>query len=199
MSKKLYLFDYDGTLTHKDSFKDFFLKMYGFRKVSWLLLSNSLLILKTILADRDKGKLKETLISIFLKGKTKVEIDTLGKAYTKEYLYRTIRPKALEYLYRIRKEGATMYLVSASIDFWLQTFADELHMKLIATQLAYENGTFTGQFLGKNCKGAEKVKRITQEIHLADYDEIIAFGNSEGDKEMLAIATESHYKPFRKK
>ncbi|QHI35236.1 hypothetical protein IMCC3317_05820 [Kordia antarctica] len=199
MSKKLYLFDFDGTLTHKDSFKDFFLKMYGFRKVSWLLLLNIGSIIKIIIAESDKGKVKETLISILLRGKTETEIIALGEEYTKQYLYRTIRPKALPYLYELRKEGAEMYLVSASVDFWLQPFADELQMKLIATKLKYHHGKFAGQFLGENCKGPEKVRRILQETDLSTYDEIIAFGNSDGDKEMLAIATETHYKPFRKK
>jgi phosphatidylglycerophosphatase C len=198
MSKKLYLFDFDGTLTHKDSFWDFFLKMYSFRKVCWLLLSNLGTILTTIIAERDKGKVKETLIAVLLKGKTEAEIIALGTAYTKEYLYRTIRPKALTYLYKLRKEGEEMYLVSASVDFWLQPFADEFNMKLIATQLAYHQGKFIGQFLGENCKGPEKVRRILQETDLKKYDEIIAFGNSDGDKEMLAIATEKQYKPFRK-
>lgn len=198
MSKKLYLFDFDGTLTHKDSFLDFFLKMYGFQKVCWLLFSNLSSILRTIIAKNDKGKIKEKLIAILLKRKTESEIKSLGKQYVQKYLYRTLRPKALTYLYDRRKENADMYIVSASLDFWLQPFADELQMKLIATQLAFTDEQFLGQFLGKNCKGPEKVRRIQQAVNLKEYDEIIAFGNSDGDKEMLAIATETHYKPFRK-
>lgn len=198
MSKKLYLFDFDGTITHADSFKDFFFKMFGFRKVAWLLMINLGKILSILLTSSDKGKWKETLIAIFLKGKSKEELKTLGETYTKKHIYRIIRPKAYEFLQKLQKENAEMYLVSASIDFWLQPFADDFNMKLIATQLAYENDIFTGKFSGKNCKGAEKVHRIKQQIHIDDYDEIIAFGNSKGDAEMLAIATEAHYKPFTK-
>lgn len=198
MSKKLYLFDFDGTLTYKDSFKDFFCTMYGIKKIAWLLLLGIGKISKAIVIKRDKGKIKEAIIAVLCKGKTKEELQLLGKTYSEQKLHKIIRPKALAYLKKLKNEHAEMYLVSASVDIWLQNFADEFHLKLISTQLAYcANGAFAGHFLGKNCKGAEKVYRIQQEIDITAYDEIIAFGDSSGDSEMLAIATQAYYKPFR--
>ena len=60
-----------------------------------------------------------------------------------------------------------------------------------------KDGVLTGRFLTRNCYGEEKVNRLNalypnrQDYHL------IAFGDSRGDKELLAFADESHFKPFR--
>ena len=45
--------------------------------------------------------------------------------------------------------------------------------------------------------GAEKVNRIKEKYTLDEYEYIYAYGDSRGDKEMLTIAHEQHYKPFR--
>jgi phosphoserine phosphatase len=70
-------------------------------------------------------------------------------------------------------------------------------VKVVGTQIEVIDGKLTGRFLSKNCYGQEKVNRILslypnrQDYHLT------AYGDSRGDKEMLAFADESHFKPFR--
>ena len=59
----------------------------------------------------------------------------------------------------------------------------------------------TGRFLSNNCYGAEKVERLCKLLpelrtHRSDYF-IEAFGDSRGDRELLAFADKAHYKPFR--
>jgi phosphoserine phosphatase len=86
-------------------------------------------------------------------------------------------------------------IVSASIDNWVQPFFDDV--KVLGTQIEVMDGKLTGRFLTRNCYGQEKVNRILalysnrQDYHLT------AFGDSKGDKELLAFADESHFKPFR--
>jgi phosphoserine phosphatase len=70
-------------------------------------------------------------------------------------------------------------------------------VKVLGTQIEVIDGKLTGRFLSKNCYGQEKVNRILslypnrQDYHLT------AYGDSRGDKEMLAFADESYFKPFR--
>ena len=77
-------------------------------------------------------------------------------------------------------------------------------------QIEVVEGKLTGRFKSNNCYGAEKVCRITEALsasQTADTGdktfldrslyEIEAFGDSRGDKEMLAFADQGHYKPFR--
>jgi phosphoserine phosphatase len=55
---------------------------------------------------------------------------------------------------------------------------------------------FHRRFQTKNNNGEEKVKRIKQVIGDQKFDKIIAFGDTSGDKPMLAFAHESHYRFF---
>ena len=88
-----------------------------------------------------------------------------------------------------------MLIVSASIDNWVQPFFPKV--KIVGTQVEVENGLLTGRFLTKNCYGQEKVNRILAIYPNRREYKLIAFGDSEGDKELLAFADEAHYKPFR--
>jgi len=90
---------------------------------------------------------------------------------------------------------AEVLIVSASIDYWVQPFFPEV--KVVGTQVEVEDGCLTGRFLTKNCYGQEKVNRILALYPHRNEYELIAFGDSAGDKELLAFADEAHYKPFR--
>ena len=70
-------------------------------------------------------------------------------------------------------------------------------MEVLGTQIEVEDGKLTGRFKSNNCYGAEKVRRIQEAISDRSLYEIEAFGDSRGDKEMLAFADQGHYKPFR--
>ena len=39
---------------------------------------------------------------------------------------------------------------------------------------------------------------IISVFDLSNFDEIIAYGDTSGDREMLVLAHQQHYKPFRK-
>ena len=69
-------------------------------------------------------------------------------------------------------------------------------LKLIATKLEVKNNNITGNFKTKNCYGEEKVTRIKKELDINKYNDIYAYGDSNGDKEMLNIATHPFYKSF---
>ena len=43
----------------------------------------------------------------------------------------------------------------------------------------------------------EKVRRVKERYNLDDYDHIYAYGDSRGDKELLELADEGFYQPFR--
>ena len=71
------------------------------------------------------------------------------------------------------------------------------HLDVYKRQEAkFENGVFTGHFNTKNNNGVEKVNRIKKEIEGKKFDKIIAFGDTSGDKPMLSLAHESHYRFF---
>ena len=78
-------------------------------------------------------------------------------------------------------------------------FDEESDVTVLGTQIEVKDGLVTGRFLTKNCYGAEKVARLKKVLTKSrDQYEIIAFGDSLGDKEMLEYADKGYYKPFRR-
>lgn len=195
MNRKLYLFDFDGTLTKKDTLFDFlkfsFSKTYQF---------NFLLFVPLFIASKlkiiDAGKVKEKFISKFMKGLSNNEINGLAQEYFDQNLSTLIHPKADDYIKSINNYH-DKFIVSASLDFWIKPFAEYYGMGLICTRSAFdEQNIFTGEFASKNCNHQEKKNRIEQEIDLSFYDEVLAFGDTKGDDYMFSISTKSYYREF---
>ncbi|MGV0935918.1 HAD-IB family hydrolase [Empedobacter sp. UBA7494] len=195
MNRNLYLFDFDGTLTCKDTLFDFL--KFSFPKVYFF---NYLIFIPLFIVSRlkiiDAGFVKEMFISKFLKGKSYVEINQLAQNYFEQNHQELIYSKADEYIKSLSNYN-DKFIVSASIDFWIQPFADYYEMGLICTKAKYdEQGFFTGKFASPNCNYQEKKNRIEKEIDLSLYDQIIAFGDTKGDEAMFSIATKSNFRYF---
>ena len=75
-------------------------------------------------------------------------------------------------------------IISASIENWVRHFAKALKAdKLLATKVEVQEGMLTGRFLTANCYGKEKVNRLLSAYPERDKYNLIAYGNSRGDKE----------------
>jgi HAD superfamily hydrolase (TIGR01490 family) len=193
--KKLYLFDFDGTLTYKDTMF-LYLKFYNPTqyRIAFLKHIPLFILLKLKLADAEK--VKKSFVSSILKNQDQSKIEEKAKLFFQTYFPSVFRENALEFIRNIDRTHVDSYIVSASLDIWVRPFAEKLNLQLIATEAEFKNGKFTGNFLTPNCNGEEKVNRIQKEISHKSYDKIIAFGDTSGDKQMLSFAKESHFKFF---
>ncbi|KFC19791.1 HAD-IB family hydrolase [Chryseobacterium sp. FH1] len=193
--KKLYLFDFDGTLTYKDTMF-LFLKFYNPAKYSFQFLKHVPLfvLLKVKLASAEA--VKKSFISSILEGESKYQIEKKAKLFFEENYPSLFRQNALDFINNINRESTESYIVSASLDIWVKPFAEKFNMKLLSTEAEFQNDIFTGRFVGKNCNKEEKVNRIKTELRDKKYDKIIAFGDTSGDKAMFKFANESHYRFF---
>lgn len=197
MSKGIAFFDFDGTITTKDSLAEIIRFIHGdFRFVAGIALSIPMIAgFKLNLIDRQKSK--ESLLKHFFGGMSATTFQQHCEAFSKERIPQIIRREALEKLQWHRDQGHELVLVSASPENWLKSWCDIQQMQCFATQLEIENGMITGNIKGKNCHGEEKVQRIRKQYDLSQYENIYAYGDTSGDQPMLALATEPHYKPFR--
>ena len=193
--KKLYLFDFDGTLTYKDTMF-LYLKFYNSMKfyVQFVKHIPLFVLLKLKLADAEK--VKKSFISSILKGESRTKIEKKSQSFFEKYQDEIFRVNALEFINNIDRTQPESYIVSASLDIWVKPFAEKLEMKLLSTRAEFKNDIFTGNFIGKNCNGPEKVKRIIETVNERKFDKIIAFGDTSGDREMLSWADESHFEFF---
>ncbi len=193
--KKLYLFDFDGTLTYKDTMF-LYLKFYNSTKfyVQFVKHIPLFVLLKLKLADAEK--VKKSFISSILKGESRAKIDKKAQSFFEKFERDIFRKNALEFIQNIDRTQTECYIVSASLDIWVKPFAEKLNIKLLATQAEFADDIFTGNFIGKNCNGPEKVKRIIEAVKGRKFDKTIAFGDTSGDREMLAWADESQFEFF---
>lgn len=196
MKKKIAVFDFDGTITTKDTLLEFI----KFNKGSFAFYSGLLLNLPYLVAFKIKiisnQSAKEKVLKFFFHDTPLAVFKNNCVSFSKEILPGLIRKKALEEIKRLQGEGITVAIVSASPQDWIQDWADEIGALLIASQLEIKNGKITGNLSGKNCHGNEKVRRICETFDLSKYEVVAAYGDSSGDKPMLALAAQSFYRPF---
>jgi HAD superfamily hydrolase (TIGR01490 family) len=194
---KLVLFDFDGTITTDDSLIRFIRFVAGDAKFIWgmILLSPMLTAYKLKLIPNYKAK--QYMLSYFFKGMSEEKFMQVANEYSLKHIKTILRPKAMEKITWHKEQGHKIIIVSASIECWLKPWCNEKNLDLIATKLEVKDSIITGKFSTRNCYGIEKANRVKEQYNLSDYDHIYAYGDSRGDRELLAIADESFYKPFR--
>ncbi len=190
---QLALFDFDGTITTKDSLP-LFLKYY---KGIWKYYAG-LIVLSPILIGYKIGLIanntaKEKLLGFFLKGESYEKFLQKAKSFSTEKLEKIVRPVAKMEINKHLQNNSKILIVTASLECWVAPYFAGKGIEVIGTKMAVENGILTGKFYGKNCHGKEKVSRILKLIDLKDYDKINAYGDSNGDIPMLSIAHERYY------
>lgn len=192
--KKIVAFDFDGTLTTKDTLIEFirYARGNGAFLLGFFLFSPLLVLMKLGLYPNWKSKQK--VFSYFFKDMKIEEFDDLCQRFAKENQH-LLRPQGIETVNKALYNDADVLIVSASIDNWVQPFFPEV--KVLGTKIEIADGVLTGRFLTKNCYGQEKVNRILELYPNRSEYHLTAYGDSRGDKEMLGFADESHYKPFR--
>ncbi len=192
--KKIYAFDFDGTLTTRDSFLEFIRYVCGNWAFCKGILRYSPLLVLMKLGYYPNWKAKQKVFAYFFKGMPLKDFAQQGRLFALDRQH-LLRPQGVDMVKQAQAEDAEVLIVSASIDHWVQPFFPEV--KVVGTQVEVEDGCLTGRFLTKNCYGQEKVNRILALYPHRNEYELIAFGDSAGDKELLAFADEAHYKPFR--
>lgn len=199
MSRKIAFFDFDGTITYKDTLLEFIKFSKG--KISFwmgfLLNSPALLAFKLKLIPNQRAK--EMILRHFFKNTSTSEFERICQLFAGQ-IPRLIRPPALKEIENLKNAGVQVVIVSASVENWIKPWADTLGVQLIATRMEVKDGRLTGKIAGKNCHGDEKVCRIREEYDLSQFEQIRAYGDSSGDSAMLSLSTTENYryfKPFR--
>ncbi|AXK49651.1 HAD-IB family hydrolase [Aliarcobacter trophiarum LMG 25534] len=193
----LALFDFDGTITTDDSLLKFIRFVVGDVRfiIGLIVLSPILVAYKLKLIPNYKAKQK--MLSWFFKGCSQKEFKKVANDYSLKHIDEILRQKAMEKLSWHKKQNHKIVIVSASIECWLYPWCEKNGFELLATKLEIKDDRVTGKLLSKNCYGQEKVNRIKELYDLENFDYIYAYGDSSGDKQMLELAHEKFYKPFR--
>jgi HAD superfamily hydrolase (TIGR01490 family) len=196
MQQGLALFDFDGTITSKDSLLEFI--KYTSGRFGFVLVMGMFapLILYYVFIKKDGEIAKRKVLSFLFKGKTKSELEKMGKSFADEVIPSILLPSAIEEIEAHKKRRDRVVVISASLENWLKPWTDSMKLELICTEMEYQDGKFTGRFATANCNGQEKVNRINSYLDLKQYKPVFAYGNSSGDKPMLDMADHGFYRHF---
>lgn len=185
-------FDFDGTLTHRDSVVPFLRRVAGTRR---LLLGSvpDAHRLVAAAAGRDRDRLRSIATKVAFSGRPVADVREHADRHGHELVERGLRGDTVARLRWHAGEGHRVVIVSASYEDYLHVVAAQLGIDaVLATRLEVVDHHCTGRLDGPNCRGPEKARRLAawfDEAGLARSAVTVwAYGDSRGDDEMLAMA-----------
>lgn len=203
---RLCLFDFDGTLTSKDSLLCLLSSHGGKWRLFGRLVRRAPQLVLMKLGLWSNHELKQDLFASYFQGMPIGDFDALCRRFAQSHLG-ILRAQGVAAVRQALERGDSVAVVSASIDNWVRPFfelalagmtAEALgRLHVIGTQVETCDGRLTGRFATPNCYGKEKVRRIREVFPDVESLHMTAYGDSRGDREMLQLADERHYKPFR--
>lgn len=197
MKKEIAFFDFDGTITTRDTLLEFIKFVKGSFYFYWGFIINAPWLLAFKLGIITNQHAKEKILKFFFSKMPVSVFNEHCEQFATKIIPGLIRPGAQKELDTLSQVGVTVVIVSASPENWIKPWSNKIRAELIGTLLEIENQKITGKIKGKNCYGEEKVNRINDSYLLNGYSTIYAFGDSKGDLPMLALANHVVYKPFR--
>jgi phosphatidylglycerophosphatase C len=196
VKKGIAFFDFDGTITRKDTLLEFIRYCKGSFGFYLGFAINLPFLIGYKLRMISNQSAKEKVLRFFFSGTTVEDFKKNCEDFGRRVVPGLVRPKALEEISRLKAQGVKVVVVSASPENWIIDWANKLELELIASRLETRDGKVTGKIIGKNCHGDEKVVRIREVYDLSNFNVVAAYGDSEGDKAMLGLAQQAYYKPF---
>lgn len=196
LQNNIAFFDFDGTITRKDTMFEMVKFSHGKKGFYKGLLEITPWLVGLKLGLVSAQKAKEELLRQFYSGLTLEAFNRTCELFTTTVLPSLIRPDALACLKQHKAEGTVVVVVSASLENWVSPWCKEQQIACIGSRLEIKGGKITGKLEGNNCNGQEKANRILLAYDPAQFDIIYCYGDTEGDKEMLAIAHKPAFKLF---
>ncbi len=201
---EIYVFDFDGTITTRDTFA-LFLRYYA-GTTRWVLNIAKLMPVFAAykLGRIDRHAVKHAVINQFFAGHLAAEVNSRAEQFAKDVIPPLIRPRArkrLDELLNSPKCGPeSLYICSASIGPYLRAWASSCgvhEQNVMCTELAMVNGRITDGLSGYNVWGSNKTRRILDQFMPHSVRIVEAYGDTRGDREMLHAAEASFFQPFR--
>lgn len=189
---RIVCFDFDGTLTTKDSMLSIIVFQRGWMGLAWALLRQLHLIVLMFLKVYSNQKTKERLLTHCFGGMKVEEFESLCRDFATSHRH-ILRSETMNRLCEAKESGAEVFVITASPVRWVSRFVEGV--TVLGSEMEVREGRITGKLLNRNCYGEEKVRRLLNAMpdlkeHRDNYY-ISAYGDSRGDRELLAYADEA--------
>lgn len=190
------LFDFDGTITHTDTFTSFIFFAASKKRIRL----GRVVLLPTVIRYKlgwlAGDKTRNKVYKFIFKGKNEKQMRQKGEAFADSIIPSLIRDSAFEKIVWHKSRGDRVVIVSASLDVYLKPWCRKHGLDLICTEVDSVNGVLTGHYVNGDCSSLEKQIRVENKYDLNDYNTIYAYGDTPEDKELLSLADKSFYQYF---
>ena len=195
MTTPIAFFDFDGTLTRRDSFLPWLHQLLGTPELCLRLLQASPVLLGYLAGWVANDRAKETLLRACVAGRHVDELQQVAHHYAHHQLSALLRPEGMARLEWHRERGHECVLVSASLDLYLEPWASEQGFAgLLCSRLEVDaEGRVSGNLAGDNCHGEVKVKLIREWLNDRVTGTLYAYGDTRGDLPMLHMADQGYF------
>jgi phosphatidylglycerophosphatase C len=190
----LALFDFDGTITTKGTYPGFIrFAVRARRKAAGAI------VLSPLIAGYRLGLVSDLVMRKVMSrlGFWRDDLERLrrlGERYAQEVLPDLIRPIAIERIAWHQARGDRVVVVSASLDVYLEPWCRSVGVDVICTRLEATDNRCTGRYVSGDCCGEEKPRRVRERYPLSEYGTVYAYGDTEEDRPMLAIAEKRFFR-----
>lgn len=194
--KVIAAFDFDGTITTKDTFLPFLGRAFGRPRVLLTLATLALPAFMVLIGKSNRDHFKALLIGKLFPGISVQYLEEKGSQHAAQ-IASLCRPTALERIKWHKQQGHRLVMVSASLNFYLEPISKQLGFEdLLCTQVVSVGGICTGEMKGENCRAGAKVRRLEALLGPLGQYELYAYGDSDGDTEMLRASNHPALMPF---
>lgn len=190
----LALFDFDGTITTRETFVDFVRLATPRRRlrIGGLLLAPVVVARKLGLVH--VSTLRAAVAWVAFRGVTEADLRRAGERFARDLIPALLREQAMQRIAWHRGRGDRVIVVSGGFEAALAPWCTQHGLELIASCLESHNGVLTGRYQGAQCASTEKCSRVRACVDLRAFDRIHAYGDTHEDLDLLALAHERTYR-----
>jgi phosphatidylglycerophosphatase C len=192
-------FDFDGTLTWRDTLLPFLRRLLGGPTLLWVLFVCSPWLLAYLLRLISNHRAKAVLLHAALTGRKTADVARVAQAFVRDDMPLQWRPWGMQQLRQHQRAGHRCLLVTASTSPYMHLVGTSLGVDaVLCTEMEVADDRYTGRMATPNCHGEEKVRRL-QAWLAAEYagqptPELHAYGDTKGDLPMLRLAQVAWYR-----
>lgn len=190
------VFDFDGTISDRDSLLAFIQHTHGFLGLCWGFLLHLPFLIMYLLGRYPNDRFKEKIFTHFYAGKTEEDLAQAGEQFCRQKLPTMIYAGAWQQLQWHQNLGHRIIILTASSAIWLKAWCDAHHFELIATTFATKDGRYTGKIAEKNCYGEEKATRIALLLAQCPDHHVHGYGDRASDQAFLQYCDDASTLPL---
>ena len=187
-ARDLALFDFDGTITTRETFPDFMARAVPRRRLALGRVLFAPWVVGYRLGVVPVALLRTALVRYAFSGVPLAAVEAAGAALAADVLPGLVRPEVQTRIDWHKARGDTVAVVSGGFDVYLAPWCRAQGLDWICSSLAVRDGRLTGRYAGAQCVADEKARRVRARYDLAGYRAIHAYGDTHEDHALLALA-----------